>query len=62
MSSLLVRLEYEGDGRPAGKVTLEGVVIGCRQTGPATFEITVFFEFPPADEARVAPELPPSWN
>jgi hypothetical protein len=43
MSDLLIAIEWRGVGCRCRKIVIEGIVIGCRQTGAASFETTVLF-------------------
>ena len=47
MCSLMVNFEWDAAEHCGRRMALEGVVIDCRETGPARFETTVFFEYLP---------------
>lgn len=48
MSDLLIAIKWRGVGCRCRKLMIEGIVIGCRQTGGGFFETTVIF-LPPSD-------------
>ena len=58
MCSLSVNLEWDGVEPCGRKVTLHGVVIDCRETGPSSFETTVFFEYMPEGRSPVMCGMP----
>jgi len=62
MCSLSVNFEWDGVGECGRKMTVQGVVIDCRRTGPGSFETTVFFEYPPAEVDPVACAIPQVMN
>ena len=62
MCSLQVNLEWDGAGQCGRKVALQGVVIECREVGPASFETTVFFEYLPAGRNPVMCGMPQVLN
>ena len=62
MCSLLVNFEWDAAGQCGRKVTLQGVVIDCRETGPSSFETTVFFEYLPAGGNSVFCGIPQVLN
>ena len=49
MCGLLVNFEWDAAEHCGRRMAIEGIVIDCRETGPARFETTVFFEYLPSE-------------
>jgi len=53
MSNLILCIEWNQAGRRCRRMRIEGVVVGCKNTGDGCFEITVLFT--PDCESCAAP-------